>query len=121
MIKPIKLIEVKSEIGAGTRGASMGVDAIKIAALDFGSNFFKKFKAVEVQNENHLLLEPVVNDYAKRIKGIHTLNERLANEIKKTLSSDEVPIVLAGDHSSALGTITGIKWLFQKTYWCYLD
>lgn len=109
MIKPIKLIEVKSEIGAGTRGASMGVDAIKIAALDFGSNFFKKFKTVEVQNENHLLLEPVVNDYAKRIKGVFTLNERLANEIKKTLLKDEVPIVLAGDHSSALGTISGIK------------
>lgn len=112
MIKPIKLIEVKSEIGAGTRGASMGVDAIKIAALDFGSNFFKKFKTVEVQNENHLLLEPVVNDYAKRIKGVHTLNERLANEIKKTLLKDEVPIVLAGDHSSALGTITGIKMAY---------
>lgn len=109
MIKPIKLIEVKSEIGAGTRGASMGVDAIKIAALDFGSNFFKKFKAVEVQNENHLLLEPVVNDYAKRVKGIFALNERLANEIKKTLLKEEVPIVLAGDHSSALGTISGIK------------
>lgn len=114
MIKPIKLIEVKSEIGAGTRGASMGVDAIKIAALDFGSNFFKKFKAVEVQNENHLLLEPVVNDYAKRIKGIYTLNERLSNEIKKTLSTDEVPIVLAGDHSSALGTISGIKMAYPK-------
>ncbi len=112
MIKPIKLIEVKSEIGAGTRGASMGVDAIKIAALDFGSNFFKKFKAVEVQNENQLLLEPVVNDYAKRIKGIFTLNERLANEIKKTLLKEEVPIVLAGDHSSALGTISGIKMAY---------
>lgn len=112
MIKPIKLIEVKSEIGAGTRGSSMGVDAIKIAALDFGSNFFKKFKAVEVQTENHLLLEPVVNDYAKRIKGIFTLNERLANEIKKTLLKEEVPIVLAGDHSSALGTISGIKMAY---------
>jgi arginase len=112
MIKPIKLIEVKSEIGAGTRGASMGVDAIKIAALDFGSNFFKKFKAVEVQNENHLLLEPVVNDYAKRVKGIYALNERLANEIKKTLLKEEVPIVLAGDHSSALGTISGIKMAY---------
>jgi arginase len=112
MIKPIKLVEVKSEIGAGTRGASMGVDAIKIAALDFGSNFFKKFKAVEVQNENHLLLEPVVNDYAKRIKGIYTLNDRLANEIKKTLLKEEVPIVLAGDHSSALGTISGIKMAY---------
>jgi len=90
----------------------MGVDAIKIAALDFGSNFFKKFKSVEVQNENHLLLEPVVNDYAKRIKGIFTLNERLANEIKKTLLKEEVPIVLAGDHSSALGTISGIKMAY---------
>jgi arginase len=114
MIKPIKLIEVKSEIGAGTRGSSMGVDAIKIAALDFGSNFFKKFKAVEVQNENHLLLEPVVNDYAKRVKGVFSLNERLANEIKKTLLNDEVPIVLAGDHSSALGTISGIKMAYPK-------
>jgi arginase len=114
MIKPIKLIEVKSEIGAGTRGASMGVDAIKIAALDFGSNFFKKFKGVEVQNENQLLLEPVVNDYAKRIKGIYTLNERLAKEIKETLLKEEVPIVLAGDHSSALGTISGIKLAYPK-------
>ena len=114
MIKPIKLIEVKSEIGAGTRGSSMGVDAIKIAALDFGSNFFKKFKSVEVQNENHLLLEPVVNDYAKRIKGVYTLNERLATEIKKTLINEEVPIVSAGDHSSALGTISGIKMAYPK-------
>ena len=34
-MKNIKLIEVPSEIGAGTRGASLGIDAIKIAALDF--------------------------------------------------------------------------------------
>ena len=39
-MKNIKIIEVPSEIGAGTRGASLGVEAIKIAALDFMSNFF---------------------------------------------------------------------------------
>lgn len=39
-MKNIKLLEIPSEIGAGTRGASMGIDAIKIAALDFMSNFF---------------------------------------------------------------------------------
>ncbi len=110
MIKPIKLIEVKSEIGAGTRGASLGVDAIKIAALDFGSPFFKKFKAVEVKSENQLLLEPVVHDYAKRIKGVYTLNERIANELKTTIVKENaIPIVLAGDHSSAIGTIAGLK------------
>jgi arginase len=112
MIKPIKIIEVKSEIGAGTRGASMGVDAIKIAALDFGSNFFKKFKTVEVPNENNLLLEPVVHDYAKRIKGIYQLNDRIAKEIQKTLKTDQIPIILAGDHSSSIGTISGIRMAY---------
>ncbi|MCA0431146.1 MAG: arginase [Bacteroidetes bacterium] len=114
MIKPIKIIEVKSEIGAGTRGSSMGVDAIKIAALDFGSAFFKRYKTVEIPNENQLLLEPVVHDYAKRIKGIYNLNERIAKEIQKTLKAEEVPIVLAGDHSSALGTISGIKMAYPN-------
>lgn len=115
MIKPIKLIEVKSEIGAGTRGASMGVDAIKIAALDFGSPFFKKFKSVEIPTENNLLLEPVVHDYAKRIKGVYALNERLAAELQKTLvKENSIPIVLAGDHSSALGTIAGLKMAYPN-------
>ena len=109
MIKPIKIVEIKSEIGAGTRGASMGVDAIKIAALDFGSPFFKRFKSVEIPHENNLLLEPIIHDYAKRIKGIYSLNDRLSKEIAKIIKSDQVPIVLAGDHSSALGTISGIK------------
>lgn len=112
MIKPIRIVEVKSEIGAGTRGSSMGIDAIKIAALDFGSPFFKKFKTTEIQTENHLLLEPVVHDYSKRIRGIFSLNERIANEIKKTLTKGEVPVVLAGDHSSALGTISGIRMAY---------
>jgi len=47
-MKNIKLIEVPSEIGAGTRGASMGVDAIKIAALDFMSNFFIHFPSEKI-------------------------------------------------------------------------
>lgn len=114
MIKPIKIIEVKSEIGAGTRGSSMGVDAIKIAALDFGSPFFKRYKTVEIPTENNLLLEPVVHDYAKRIKGIFSLNERIAKEIQKTLKAEQIPIVLAGDHSSALGTISGIRMAYPE-------
>lgn len=109
-MKNVKLIEVKSEIGAGTRGASMGIDAIKIAALDFGSSYFRKHKTVEVPNENRLLLEPVINDYAKRIKGVLTVCDRVAKEIVKTYGDNKnFPIVLAGDHSSAIGTVSGIK------------
>ncbi|HXP49377.1 MAG TPA: arginase family protein, partial [Bacteroidia bacterium] len=109
-MKAIKIIEVKSEIGAGTRGASMGIDAVKIAALDFGSHFFKKNKSVKVPVENLLLLEPIHNEYAKRIKGIYNVNERLANEVKKAVEAPNTfPIILEGDHSNAYGTISGIK------------
>lgn len=109
-MKTIKLIEVKSEIGAGTRGASMGVDALKIAALDFGSSYFKRHTSVEVPNENHQLLEPIVHDHAKRIKGVLAVCERVATEVNKSFDTPGCfPIVLAGDHSTAIGTVAGIK------------
>ncbi|MBG6233489.1 arginase [Pedobacter sp. CAN_A7] len=115
MTKILRVIEVKSEIGAGTRGASLGVDAIKIAALDYGSRFFKKHKTVEVPNENHLLLESTGSPFAKRISGILTMVERVHDEVKDTLERKEFPMVLAGDHSTAAGTISGIKSAFPKS------
>ncbi len=114
MIKNVKFIEVKSEIGAGTRGASLGVDAIKVAALDYGSNLFHKFPSVEVKTENQLLFGSPGSPYAKRLKGIVSIYERLANEVAGVLKSKAFPVVLAGDHSTAGGTIAGIKQAFPK-------
>ncbi len=113
-MKNVKFIEVKSEIGAGTRGASMGVDAIKIAALDYGSNMFKQIESVEVKTENQLLFEPTKTTYAKRIAGVLAIYERLANSVSQTLKKSNFPIILAGDHSTAGGTIAGIKMAFPK-------
>ena len=46
-MKTLKFIEVKSEIGAGTRGASMGVDAIKIEfILNNIKTFLRKIKGL---------------------------------------------------------------------------
>lgn len=114
-MRELKIIEVKSEIGAGTRGSSLGIDAIRIAALDFGSRYFKKHKSVEIPNENHLLLETSGNQFAKRISGILTMVERISNEISKTLVNKEFPIILAGDHSCSAGTISGIRKAFPKS------
>jgi arginase len=114
MIKNVKFIEVKSEIGAGTRGASLGVDAIKIAALDYGSNLFNKYDCVEIKTENQMLFGSPGSPYAKRLKGIVNIYERLANEVSSTLKSKAFPLVLAGDHSTAGGTIAGIRQAFPK-------
>ncbi len=116
MVKPVKIIEVKSEIGAGTRGASLGVDAIKIAALDFRSNYFKKYNSVEIPNENNLLFESQGSPYAKRIKGVLSIAEKLSDTVFKTLKKNEFPIVLAGDHSSGAATVAGIKMAYPKSH-----
>ncbi len=108
-MKNIKLIEVPSEIGAGTRGASLGVDAIKIAALDFMSNFFVHFPSEKIQAENNLLFEPIQSPYAKRIGGALTLYERVSKAVKDAISNNFFPVVISGDHSIAGGTIAGIK------------
>lgn len=113
-MRNIKIIEVNSEIGAGTRGASLGVEAIKIAALDFMSSFFVNFPSEKVENENRLLYEPIASPYAKRIQGVLTMYERVSEAVKNTLSSGLFPVVLAGDHSTAGGTIAGIKMAKPK-------
>jgi arginase len=114
-MRNIKLIEVRSEIGAGTRGASLGIDAIKIAALDFMSSFFVNFPSEEVENENRLLYEPVASPYAKRIQGVYTMWERVSKSVHDTLKSGLFPLVLAGDHSTSGGTIAGIRMAKPKS------
>ncbi len=114
-MKNIKLIEVPSEIGAGTRGASLGVDAIKIAALDFMSNFFIHFPSEKIEVENNLLFEPIQSPYAKRINGVLTICERVSKAIKETINNNFFPVVISGDHSSSAGTIAGIKMAKPKS------
>ncbi len=114
-MKNIKLIEVPSEIGAGTRGASLGVEAIKIAALDFMSNFFIHFPSEKIPTENKLLYEPIESPYAKRIKGIAALYEKLSKAVCDSMKNNFFPVVLSGDHSTAGATIAGIKMARPKS------
>lgn len=108
-MKSIKILATKSEIGAGTRGASLGFDAIKIAALDFGSTFFKQFPEETIHDENTMLLEPSRSLHARRGAGVLHVCERVSSAVEQILKDGNFPIVIAGDHSSAAGTISGVK------------
>jgi len=114
-MKNIKLIEVPSEIGAGTRGASLGIEAIKIAALDFMSNFFIHFPSEKIPTENKLLYEPIESPYAKRIKGIVSIYDRVSKAVSDSLKNNFFPVILSGDHSTSGATIAGIKMAKPKS------
>jgi arginase len=114
-VKELKIIEVKSEIGAGTRGASLGVEAMKIASLDLNSDFFKQHESIEVENVNELLFDGAKHSYAKFIDGVMIMEERVCLEVYETIFDDFFPLIIAGDHSTAYGTIAGIKKANPKT------
>ncbi len=113
-MKKIKLIEVKSEIGAGTRGASMGVDALKTASLDKKSDYFVSYPSAEVTTYNDVLFQETSTKHAKYLQHVYDTCVNVATEVANALRNKYFPIVLAGDHSTAAGTIAGIKRVRRK-------
>jgi len=105
----LKIIEVISEIGAGTRGSSQGIDAIKDSASKINSDFFYIHPVKRVLDRNELLMDNIDNSTAHRIKGIVDIYDALSKEVAKTINDDGFPFIVAGDHASAGGTIAGIR------------
>jgi len=105
----IKIIKNRSDIGAGTRGSDMGIDAIEIAAINQQNTYFNQFEYEDLDTHNESVYNKVTNSFAKQIEHVFEQCTRVALSIKRTLKEDYFPIVLSGDHSSALGTISGIK------------
>lgn len=109
IMKEVKIVEIKSEIGAGTRGASLGIDALKVASLNKGSDFFSHYPRVSVKTENQVLFEENPFPFAKFISSIYQIELRIMERMIRTFEEGFFPIVLAGDHSNAAGTLAGIK------------
>ena len=53
----LRLIEAASEIGAGTRGTSMGMAALRVAAWKLGSELFGHAEESVLRDENDVLYE----------------------------------------------------------------
>ncbi|WP_019509204.1 arginase family protein [Pleurocapsa sp. PCC 7319] len=67
-----------------------------------------------VQNENHALKGSKLYTHAKYIDAIYKVFERTTNIVASTLKDGLFPLVLGGDHSTAAGTIAGIKKAFPE-------
>jgi arginase len=104
----------KSEITAGTRGASLGPDAVITAARKNGSFIFGENPVEKLVNVNELLDKPTTHKYAKRIDGLANVYSALHAKIASLLTTNKFPFVLAADHGSAGGTIAGIKAAFPN-------
>jgi arginase len=98
------IITVRSDIGAGFRGSDQGITAL----LDL---FDKSNIADRVKKKDCVVsfAEGFTSIYAKNIEKILYICESVCGEVCDSLMLGYIPIVISGDHSSATGTIAGIK------------
>ena len=105
---PISLIGAPTDIGAGTRGASMGPEALRVAGLQ---------KALE-SHGLHVVdqgnLSGPANPWAPAANGHRHLaeviewNQAVHNAVHQALLQGHLPILMGGDHSLAIGSISAV-------------
>ncbi len=103
----IGLIRNASELGAGVRGAGAGVAAIQQAARMANDSFFEDVEAIDV---DALSSSPsAINyPYAKHIDVLVNVNRSVRDAVKSMAGKGLFPLILAGDHSSAAGSVQGL-------------
>lgn len=112
MSKNVVLLINKSEITAGTRGASLGPEAIFAAARKNANAVFGNYPVEEIKNWNYLLDKPTSHQFAKRIEGLINVYSELQQKVSGLLLAKKFPLILGADHGSAGGTVAGITSAF---------
>ena len=112
MSKTIHFIINPSELGAGTRGASLGPFAIQAASRTHGNSLFTEISWEVLPDLNHLLDRPIIYPLAKRIDGVQHVFQGVSKAVVSQLETNHFPFILAGDHASAGGTLHGLKAAF---------
>ncbi|AEA42524.1 arginase [Fluviicola taffensis] len=114
MHRKIEIIVNNSELTAGTRGASLGPGAIMTAARKANSPYFGLYPLHPLPDLNHFLDRENETEFAKNIIPYKQVFESVATKTQSVIEKGSFPIILAGDHGSAAGTIAGIKAAFPN-------
>ncbi|GDX78681.1 arginase [Deltaproteobacteria bacterium] len=113
--RSILIGNVHMDLGAGRRGVDMGPSAIHLAGLNAGveSLGIKVADHFALRVRSQEMLEPG-DEHARFLPEILQVCGRLADRVEAGLEAGHLPVVLGGDHSVAIGTITGISRYWKK-------
>ncbi|MBV8817656.1 MAG: arginase family protein, partial [Acidobacteriaceae bacterium] len=111
----IAIIGAPLDLGAGRRGVDMGPSAVRVANL----NARLASLGYEVEDLGNVSVaqqeaEPEGPSQAKYLPQITKTCTRLAAMVEQALEGGRVPVVLGGDHSVAVGTVSGLAEYWRK-------
>src|SRR5207244_6560130 len=114
-MQKISIVGVPMDLGADRRGVDMGPSALRYADLN------EKLQGLgyEVQDLGDLdVIIPETHHFgdprAKYLKEIADACTHLANLVLEIRQEGRTPLVLGGDHSIAVGTVSGVAESFRR-------
>ncbi|MEP6919923.1 MAG: arginase [bacterium] len=107
--RAVSILGVPLGYGASMAGVDMGPAALRVAGL------IERIEELgyQVRDTGDLRLErpqtrPKPDEKLKYLKEITAACEHLAADVHKIMAAGELPIILGGDHSIAVGSISGV-------------
>ena len=115
--KHIRIIGVPLDLGQSRRGVDMGPSAMRVAGLeaklealgyqvDDGGNVPVALAETKSEGDPH----------AKYLKEITETCSKEAELVLKTLEAGKIPVVLGGDHSIAMGTVSAVAEFYRRKH-----
>ena len=113
--KSVSILGVPLGYGASMAGVDMGPAALRVARLNQRISRL----GYSVQDLGDMRLErpqsfPDESEKLKYVREISNACEQLAREVEGILEADQLPLVLGGDHSIAIGSFAGAASYYNK-------
>lgn len=107
-MKTVSIIGAPTDVGASVKGASMGPDALRVAGL------VEALEALDIQVIDRGNLAGPANPWQQPVGGFRHLKEAVAwnqsvfDTVDDIFKHQQMPIMLGGDHSLAIGSISAV-------------
>jgi arginase len=115
MPQKIRIIGVPMDLGQSRRGVDMGPSALRVAGLQAR---LKQLGHTVEDIGNINVKQPEEQHFGeKRAKYLNEIAETcrsLSELVQKTIEDGLIPLVLGGDHSIAIGVMSGVSNHFRK-------
>lgn len=111
----VGILGVPLGYGASMAGVDMGPAALRVARLN--QRISRLGYSVDDRGDLHLerpRTYPEEGEKLKYVREISNACEQLAVEVEAILNAGELPLVLGGDHSIAIGSFAGAASYFKK-------
>ncbi len=118
----VRVIGVPMDLGADRRGVDIGASAIRYAGLNDQLRHLNH----EVHDMGNIVVpqpesQPIGNIHLKYLEPILKVSEELADAVRSALIAKEFPLILGGDHSIGLGSITGVTRVYKDISVIWID